>query len=157
MTIISWPFYANCNYCGKRIVFRTHLNNRKVLVEGNFCDEECQEASWSELEPPKTFKQFHAWNKTFGGGPPLEFVLEHIPWSAYDLKYLKDIYVCYDEYYEECKWVGRDPTKDAETGIFCCPKCEGTVESLETVLERYTNFCALLERAQRWIYNDTKS
>lgn len=157
MTILSWPFYTNCDYCGKRIIYGTHLNKREVLVQGNFCDEECQEASWRELEPPTSFRMFHSWNKTVGGGPPLEFVLEHIPESAYDLKHLRNIYVCYDEFYELCEWVGRNPVEDPDTGIIYCPECEGPVESVETVLERYTNLLRLLERAQRWMYNDTKN
>ena len=154
MTILSWPYYTNCKYCGKRIVSRTHLTNQGVWVEGNFCDEECQEASWCEVEPPRSFKMFHAWNKMAGGGPPLEHVLDHIPGSAYDLKYLKDIYVCYDEYYEDCEWVGSEPLVDTETKVLYCPKCDGTVESLETVLERHTHLCDLIERAQRWMINE---
>jgi hypothetical protein len=83
MTILGWPFYTNCDYCGKRIVFRPHRDKQNVMVGGSFCDAVCQEASENEVEPPRSFHQLQSWARKHKGYPPLEFVSPHVDESAY--------------------------------------------------------------------------
>ena len=89
-------------------------------------------------------------NRTVGGGAPLEHVLGHITRSVYDLKYLRDIYICLDEFYDKCHWVGRQPIVDLITKVLFCPNCDGAVE---TILERHAHLCDLIERAQDFMKN----